>query len=97
MFIQPPVPGSRAFLGHEYIYDTDTGLSQSYDPAEDQPESGADLCYTIPEPTGHCVWKNFGKVAGPRENYRFLRHNCQIAVNDTVHMCMEIVPTSGAW
>ena len=97
MLIQPPVPGSRAFLGHEYIYDTDTGLSQSYDPAEDQPESGADLCYTILEPTGHCVWKNFGKVAGPRENYRFLRHNCQIAVNDTAHMCMEIVPTSGAW
>jgi RHS repeat-associated protein len=93
MLIQPPVPGSRAFLGHEYIYNTDIGKSQSYDPAEDQQESGADLCYTIPEPTGQCVWKNFRKVAGPISNYDSLRHNCQIAVNDTVRTCVEILST----
>jgi len=93
MLIQPPVPGSRAFLGHEYIYNTDTAKSQSYDPSEDQQETGADLCYTIPEPVGQCVWKNFGKVSGPRENYRLLRHNCQIAVNDTVDTCVEALRT----
>jgi RHS repeat-associated protein len=89
--IQPPVPGVRAFLGHEYLYNTRTRTSMAFDPARDRPESGNDLCYTIPEPLGQCVWNNFTGVAGPRENYNLLTNNCQITINRTVSVCRQLL------
>jgi RHS repeat-associated protein len=57
--VQPPVPGTRWCPMHEYLYNTDTGMSQGYDPKENVRESGKNICYDIKEPMGTCVCDNF--------------------------------------
>ena len=84
---QPPLPGARACLMHEYIFNTTTGTSMGYDPREMVQETGRDICYPIPEPVGTCVWNEFAQTAGPLQNYDLLRNNCQTTVNETVRRC----------
>ena len=91
LVLQPPVPGVRAYPGHEYLYNAETHQSQGYDPNQDRQESGDDLCYKIPEPLGQCVWKNFRRIAGPTKNYNSITHNCQITINDTVRACRAML------
>jgi hypothetical protein len=85
--VQPPIPGVRAFLGHEYLYNTQTRQSKGFDPDESRPEKGVALCYTIAEPLGQCVWNNFDRIAGPKDKYNLLTNNCQITINRTVSVC----------
>lgn len=87
--IQPPVPGVRACLQHEYVFNTATGDSYGYDPAEVVRETGRDICYVIPEPIGQCVWNNIRQIAGSMSNYDLLTRNCQTAVNDAVRNCQR--------
>jgi RHS repeat-associated protein len=85
--IQPPVPGVRGCLQHEYLYNSDISRSYGFDPKEFVQESGNDLCYQIPEPLGSCVWDNFPKVAGSMERYNLLTNNCQTTINKTIQKC----------
>ena len=85
--IQPPVPGARACLMHEYLYNTELRDSQGFDPGEHIHETGNDICYTIHEPVGSCVWTNFRETAGPEAWYDLLWNNCQTTINDTVQRC----------
>jgi uncharacterized protein RhaS with RHS repeats len=62
---RPPVPGVSKCLMHEYLFDTDAQTSMSFDPNEIIKETGKDICYTIPEPIGSCVWNNFLQTAVP--------------------------------
>jgi len=86
-YIQPPLPGVRGCLAHEYVYNTTTGDSYGYDPHNIARETGRDLCYTIPEPIGQCVWDNIQQLAGSMANYNFLTRNCQTSVNDAIEFC----------
>jgi RHS repeat-associated protein len=94
--VQPPIPGVSGCLGHEYLYDTDNGQSQGFDPKENVKESGDDLCYTIPEPLGACVWKNFEQTAGPASKYNLMNNNCQSTINKTIAKCKACKPTPTA-
>jgi len=86
--IQPPVPGVRACLGHEYLYNTARADSMGFDPNEHSVhETGRDICYTIPEPIGSCVWRLFRETAGPEAWYDLLWNNCQTTINETVERC----------
>jgi RHS repeat-associated protein len=85
--VQPPVPGTRLCPMHEYLFNTDTGQYQGYDPKEKARETGKNICYDIPEPLGTCVWANFEKVHGPMSDYKLMSHNCQTTINDTVNYC----------
>ncbi len=87
--VSPPVPGVRSFLGHEYLYNTDLRESQGFDPRDDREETGRDICYEIPEPFGLCVWNNFEGTSGPREDYDFLKNNCQTTINETLKRCKK--------
>jgi len=88
--VQPPVPGTKWCPMHEYLYNTETGTAQGYDPKEkNAKETGKNICYDIPEPLGKCVWENFEKVHGPTSNYSLLTNNCQTSINDTVQYCQQ--------
>jgi hypothetical protein len=82
---------------HEYLYNTDLHKSKGYDPHEDRPETGEGICWIIPEPIGTCAWNRFEEVAGPRENYNFLSHNCHDAVLNAINACApcQKVPAIG--
>ena len=62
-------------------------FSSGFDPSEDRPETGNDLCYPLPEPLGQCVWDNFDQVGKGHADYDFLRNNCQISIERTIRHC----------
>lgn len=86
--VQPPLPGVKWCLAHEFLYNTATNDSQGYDPKENIKEKlkGA-KCYDIPEPLGQCVWDNFKKISGKPSAYDLTTHNCQTTINQTVTYC----------
>jgi hypothetical protein len=65
-----------------------------FDPKEMAQETGKDLCYTIPEPIGSCVWKNFLSTAGPMSECNLFTNNCQTTINETAKNCTPCTPKS---
>ena len=89
--VQPPVPGASLCLAHEYLWNTDEAKPNGFDPSENSSqETGRDVCYTIPEPVGQCVWKYFNSVGKPGP-YHLFSHNCQDAINRTVEYCKSCI------
>ena len=84
MLVQPPVPGVSFCAMHEYLVNTDLPPGHNtwgFDPKEIRPASGTDICWTIPDPLGPCVWSMAPQLNADAKKYNIFTTNCQQAIN----------------